>query len=166
MVIDFSDLIRKKVTRKNLDLTFRMDNFVEEGESIEFAEPVKLEASLSLIGDIINFDGKLSTVLSLACSRCTEAFKYDLEIDIHEKFTSNKDNDNEDIIFIDSDMVDITEIIQNNISTSLPFKKLCSESCKGLCQHCGANLNFSTCKCENDDIDPRLAKFKDMFSTD
>ena len=56
--------------------------------------------------------------------------------------------------------------MENNILLTLPIKRLCKEDCKGLCQQCGNNLNLSTCQCDNDDIDPRLAKLKDLFSTD
>jgi uncharacterized protein len=86
---------------------------------------------------------------------------------IEEKFTTNdKANKDDDLIFINSDTLDITEIIENNIILTLPIKRLCKEDCKGLCHKCGTNLNFSTCHCNDDDIDPRLAKLKDLFLTD
>ncbi|MFR1077316.1 MAG: DUF177 domain-containing protein, partial [Romboutsia timonensis] len=42
---------------------------------------------------------------------------------------------------------------------------------KGLCQGCGANLNIEACSCNesaNDEeiIDPRFAKLKDIFKND
>ena len=48
---------------------------------------------------------------------------------------------------------------------------LCKEDCKGLCQGCGANLNIEACSCNesaNDEeiIDPRFAKLKDIFKND
>ena len=47
-------------------------------------------------------------------------------------------------MFIDSDTLDITEIIENSIISTLPIKRLCKEDCKGLCSKCGANLNIET----------------------
>ncbi|MGB9809870.1 MAG: YceD family protein, partial [Caldanaerobacter sp.] len=39
---------------------------------------------------------------------------------------------------------------------SLPMKFLCKEDCKGLCPICGTNLNYGSCSCKREDIDPRL----------
>ena len=60
-------------------------------------------------------------------------------------------------------MLDLKEVAENSIYLELPFKKLCNEDCKGLCQSCGVNLNNETCSCEDLDIDPRLAGLKDFF---
>jgi len=87
-------------------------------------------------------------------------------IHAHEKFSNNSDNKDDEIIFIDGDTIDITNIVKNNIILSLPFKKLCKDDCKGICQNCGGNLNTTSCHCKEDDIDPRLAKLKDLFSAD
>lgn len=65
-------------------------------------------------------------------------------------------------MLLEDEVIDVTEVIENNIIIELPIKRLCKENCKGLCQQCGVNLNFSKCKCEKD-IDPRLAKLKDFF---
>lgn len=166
MLIDLSELLKKKITKKSLSLTFPMDSFSEKGEVIEFSKPVELSCTLSMVNDIINFDGNISTELKLSCSRCLENFYQEIHIELHELFSTNRDNRDDDIIFIDSDSIDITQIIQNGIVAALPIKLLCSDDCKGLCQNCGVNLNFSACKCEKNDIDPRLAKLKDMFFAD
>ncbi|WP_341458640.1 DUF177 domain-containing protein [Clostridium tetanomorphum] len=103
--------------------------------------------------------------MELTCSRCLEKFSKDIEIEVNEKFSSDNANKDDDYIFIDSDAIDITEIIENNITLSLPIRRLCKEECKGLCQTCGTNLNHSRCNCKNEDIDPRLAKLKELFSS-
>lgn len=166
MTINISELLKKKIASQELHLVFEEESFSFDGENIVFSKPVRLDGTLSLTGDLLILDCTISTELILNCSRCLEEFKYPVEIEIEEKFSNNPDNKDDDIIFIDSDTIDITEIIQNDIGMSLPFKKLCKDECKGLCQHCGTNLNVNTCKCEQDDIDPRLAKLKDMFTAD
>ena len=45
-----------------------------------------------------------------------------------------------------------------------PMQVLCKEDCKGLCPSCGANLNLTTCDCDSTDLDPRMAKIRDVFS--
>lgn len=165
MLIDISDLIGKKTNKKEVSVSFEGKNITFEGEDIQFVDPIKVEAIITTTGDIINFDGTVQTTLNLACSRCLENFNYPLEIEIHEKFSKVLRDEDNDIIVINNDNIDFSPIIETNIILSLPMKKLCSEECKGLCSVCGTNLNHSTCNCEKNDTDPRLAKLREFFST-
>lgn len=167
MTIDVLDLIRKKVSKKKVHLVYEEESFYDEGEKIEFLSPIILDGELHLTGDVIDLDGRVITELSLPCSRCLVNFNHSIDILIHEIFSPNPDNKDEDeIIFVEGDTIDVTDIIKNNILLSLPVKKLCKDDCEGLCQHCGTNLNVANCDCDNEDIDPRLAKLKDLFSAD
>jgi len=47
---------------------------------------------------------------------------------------------------------------------ALPMKPLCGEACKGLCRHCGTNLNKSSCDCAPTWDDPRLAPLKGLLN--
>ncbi|WP_366936345.1 DUF177 domain-containing protein, partial [Veillonella sp.] len=40
---------------------------------------------------------------------------------------------------------------------------LCQDDCKGLCVHCGANLNVSPCSCESFVVDPRFAELRALL---
>ena len=40
---------------------------------------------------------------------------------------------------------------------------LCREDCKGLCPHCGKDLNEGPCGCEPRQIDPRLEALKKLL---
>ncbi|MDP4177418.1 MAG: DUF177 domain-containing protein [Bacillota bacterium] len=165
MTIDISDLLKKKSGEKKIDLIIEASDFKSD-EFIKFNKPVHLSGILNLLGDIINFDGIIRTELELVCSRCNENFNQNIDIPIVEKF-SNKEKDInvfDDIIYFNGDNIDITDVIQNNIIMTLPIKMLCMEDCKGLCQNCGTNLNFHSCNCSKDTIDPRLSKLKDLFS--
>jgi uncharacterized protein len=43
------------------------------------------------------------------------------------------------------------------------MKPLCSETCKGICPHCGTDLNKGSCTCEKNTVDPRLEVLKKFF---
>lgn len=47
------------------------------------------------------------------------------------------------------------DVVREQVLLSLPNRTLCSEDCKGLCQHCGANLNTESCTCDRAPSDPR-----------
>lgn len=165
MQIDISDLIGKRLKQKEVNTSFKGNGFTLEGEEVEFIDPIIIEGVFTTSGDIINFHGKIKTTLGLACSRCLENFNYPFELEISENFSKVIHDEDNDIIIIDSDRVDFSPIIETNLILSLPMKRLCSEECKGLCSVCGTNLNYSNCNCEKSDIDPRLAKLREFFST-
>lgn len=166
MKINVADFMKNKTAKKDLHLSVTLQDFDDGLEEIKVLSPVEVEGSIFMTGSILNLKASISTDLELSCSRCLMPFKYRFDGNVDEKFTLNSDSKDDDVIFMESDTLDITEIIENNIILSLPIKRLCSDSCKGLCQICGANLNLTTCNCRKDDLDPRLAKLKDMFSTD
>ena len=166
MKIDIFDLSSKKITSQPIDLSLGFDKLFDGYENVNFSKPIILKGSLNLVGDIINLEARLTTELSLACSRCLEKFSYPLEIEINEQFSRNKNNEDDDIILIEGDKLDITDTIENSIFLDLPVTKLCKEDCKGLCQHCGADLNKSSCNCTEKNEDPRFTELKNLFSSD
>jgi len=44
--------------------------------------------------------------------------------------------------------IDVRADIRDMLLLSLPLRLLCCEDCRGICQRCGANLNFENCCCE------------------
>ena len=164
MVIDISDLIRGNIDSKEECLVFETDVLLQESGDIQFTKPVKLDSTLNFASDIISLDGRITTRLRLSCSRCLEEFYTDIDVEVHEKFSGNLNNKDDEINFIEGDVIDISNIIENIIEMALPIKKLCNEECKGLCHHCGINLNLLNCNCEKGNLDPRLKKLGDLFS--
>jgi uncharacterized protein len=50
----------------------------------------------------------------------------------------------------------LEDVVREQVLLSLPGRTLCQQNCKGLCVHCGQNLNTGTCDCEKTEaIDPR-----------
>lgn len=164
MYIDLSELKNKKHGRKELNLEICKEYFNDNGEIVKFLRPIKFIGSVRYVDGIFDLIGKAETEVLLACSRCDDSFSKSISIDIKEKLSDTINNDDAEIILIDIDKLNLYQIIENSLVLELPVKRLCSESCKGLCQQCGTNLNSSECKCNNEDIDPRLAKLKELFS--
>ena len=70
--------------------------------------------------------------------------------------------DNAPVAVID-DVLDISEIVETSIISTLPIKRVCKEDCKGLCQECGCNLNYNTCSCNKEDVDIRFESLRGLF---
>ena len=45
---------------------------------------------------------------------------------------------------------------------ALPLKVTCREDCRGLCVHCGKNLNEEQCSCTTAVVDPRWTALQEI----
>ena len=111
---------------------------------------------------ILTIIGNVKGLIEMQCSRCLEIFSHNIDLDIFEEFTNNSDKEDDSIAFFEDNLY-LSEVIVNNVISTLPIKKLCNENCKGLCHECGTNLNLGTCNCNSDNIDIRMAKLMDLF---
>ena len=164
MKIQISDIVSGKGRHKNIDYTFEMNPFEFEGDIIKPVSSCSVQGDISSKDNILLLNINIKVNLEMNCSRCLDTFIYPIDIDIEERFTNNKElQDNEEIIFVDSDTLDIAKIVENVIISTLPIKRLCTDDCKGLCYQCGKNLNEGSCQCETNDVDLRLAKLQELF---
>ncbi|RMD95294.1 MAG: DUF177 domain-containing protein [Calditrichaeota bacterium] len=101
------------------------------------------------------------------CDRCLEPFSRDLDSDFRVTYSSDPEfvRLDEDIRLIPPDQaeIDISEDVRETVLLAIPIKLLCKEDCKGLCPHCGANLNFETCTCPGPQLDPRWEALKKLM---
>jgi len=82
--------------------------------------------------------GTLSVGLGLACARCSEKFSTTIaDSDFLRAYPVSKDTDS----------VDITVDMREELLLRIPDFPVCSDGCKGLCAQCGANLNKGSCDC-------------------
>jgi uncharacterized protein len=58
----------------------------------------------------------------------------------------------------------LEDALREQVLLAVPLKTLCREDCKGLCPHCGKNLNESQCSCAEQREDPRWAALKEIRS--
>jgi uncharacterized protein len=52
-----------------------------------------------------------------------------------------------DITYLSNDYVDLSEVLTEQLQLQVPFQPLCKADCKGMCSHCGADLNTGRCAC-------------------
>ena len=111
-------------------------------------------------------DGSCRLVIQIPCDRCLEPV--DVTFDLN--FSKNVDlSDNVQIDeldeknYIDGYNLDVDKLLYNEILIGWPMKILCSETCKGICNTCGQNLNKGTCNCEDTSLDPRMSVIRDVF---
>lgn len=138
---------------------------VAEAASVHVKADARFDEGLYVI------DGKLSTTLTLKCSKCLTTYEWPLSVDWHEVFSreqpvDEEDDENAHVHFVDENEVDLTPYIQEVLLLEIPFVPVCREDCQGLCPTCGINRNRDRCDCTQEVIDPRLAELEKFFSSE
>ncbi|NIR49485.1 DUF177 domain-containing protein [candidate division KSB1 bacterium] len=103
------------------------------------------------------------------CDSCLTAFTDTIEEQFEVLFTTDRafaDTDEDLVRLIDARTreIDLKTGVRDGLLLSIPMKVTCSENCKGLCSHCGANLNETSCECKHETIDPRWEKLRKLVS--
>jgi uncharacterized protein len=80
---------------------------------------------------------------------------FDLPVE-HVLVRELADENNDELILLESFRMDLDELVSDDIFLSLPTKFLCRDDCQGVCPTCGQNLNDGPCSCKKT-VDPRLA---------
>lgn len=122
-------------------------------------------------GDTIYIRGKLTAQISQACSRCLEPATVSIGGDFAYTLVPEKAQVEEDLeltaeelemSYYHGDFIDLAPMICEQIVLQAPMRVLCTDDCKGLCPHCGINLNSGSCNCHSDVVDDRLAVLKNF----
>jgi len=163
MKVQISDIISGKDRGKNFNYTFEMQQFNFEGDIINPIGFCEVIGVISSDSDMLILSAKIKANLEMICSRCLDTFIYPIDIDIEERFTTNRSTDNDEAIVVMDDVLDITEIVETSMISTLPIKRVCKDDCKGLCQKCGCNLNYNACSCQKEDVDIRFEALKGLF---
>jgi len=72
------------------------------------------------------------------------------------------DESEEDLFQMEDDEIDLDDILYTCFVFDMDAKNLCKPDCAGLCDGCGANLNYEKCSCKKQ-IDPRWAVLEQLL---
>ncbi|MDD8042376.1 MAG: DUF177 domain-containing protein [Verrucomicrobiota bacterium] len=125
-------------------------NLREEFLRLDHPLRYRLDAE-SITGGIL-VRGALATTVTAACDRCLQTFEFEVEV--------------EDFVYLHEDLsvssFDLTPLMREDILLLLPQRAVCSSACRGLCPHCGQNLNDGPCGCEVQSNDLRWGALDDL----
>lgn len=131
------------------------------------AEPVRI--SMTNLGNSkVALKAETRLVLEGICDRCLTpvdvpvALSEEEELDL-SKTEEERLQDLDETPYLHGAELDVDEWISTLVHIHMPMKILCSPGCKGICNRCGANLNFETCSCGQAPADPRMAAVLDIF---
>lgn len=167
MIVDLSSLRQNPGRTQPLALESETLDGLTDG--LTLAGTVHLTGTLTGGDRRVTLTAHVKATIETVCDRCLKPLSYALGFDISEVLMSAHDVDvlvdhgadreeleSENWIYNDAHL-DLNYLVLDAILTQLPLRHLCRPDCKGLCPHCGADLNDGPCDCENTEIDPRWA---------
>jgi uncharacterized protein len=154
--IDYTDDIRQTGP---LTVEGRVDLVEEHHGPNEIVEDIRIRA---------HYSGEFE----LPCARCIEPVAESLSgdfdllyrpaglpVDVEEHSITTSETE---IGYYQGDGLDLEDVLREQVLLTLPARVLCQPDCKGLCPHCGQNLNTTSCTCENVVVDPRWNALADL----
>lgn len=106
---------------------------------------------------------ELTLIVDRECSRCLTSFEHPIIIDIEELYASPRPIDESEFFIGQDGQLDLAPLLRAETLIQLSLREYCQPNCLGLCVHCGTNLNEATCDCAANQIDPRMAKLKELL---
>ena len=133
-------------------------------ESEFFPGPIFLKAVVDKIEHLFRITLNIKTEAISVCDRCLDKFKNNINMTIEQLYQigSSDFNQEDDIERLPENTkeIDLTKAIHDAFIMNRPIQLICDQHCKGLCPHCGTNLNKKKCNCTSTETDPRLEKLK------
>ena len=146
-------------------------DLLPEKEKNDFSiEGIDVFCQAKRIREAVFIEGSLETTVASNCCRCLDVTHLPVKIDFRYTFLpeKNRAKQQEDELsaedleygYYEDDVIDLDSLIFEQVMLQIPIKILCTDACKGLCSHCGINLNAADCGCHTEQIDERLAVLK------
>jgi uncharacterized protein len=163
-----------QIPAEGLEIHFRgaEDLLHPSGERVYLLRPVEATLHFLRTPTGVSVRGHISSDLQLHCSRCSELFALPVSEEFGVEYRSllggGVEEEHElgpeelDVDFFDGAKIDVEELVRENVLLALPVQPLCHAGCRGLCPHCGTNLNRGTCPCSSTSLDPRWRKLESL----
>ncbi len=165
-VIELEKLSQER--RMILEGIFEAQTVELPGVQCKVLRPIEVKMVVVMAKDGVVVGGYARTVLEHPCDRCLKPVQVKINGTIEALYKpineAPKEKEEElqslrNVLYYSSDKIDLSERIIEAIVIDAPMRVLCKPDCRGLCPHCGTDLNDDPKHvCEENRIDPRLNK--------
>lgn len=141
--IKVSDLLTGEVGKKaELEREVKLSESFEDFNFSPLLFEIEIQnADLGIILGKFKISGKIAG----SCFRCLKKIEKDFRFEFNANFCKQKREDCDSLI--KNSELNFKDIFIQELEARLPVKFLCKDSCKGLCEICGGDLNVKKCKC-------------------
>lgn len=156
------DSVSDEPVRFDLELSFSIEAL--DREPLLEISPARIEGQVARIEGGYSLDARLRHSGKLECSRCLAAYPFEedepFSLVLYKRppasgMEVSLEKEDLDAYFYDDPQLALKPIVEERIQMSVPMKPLCREECRGLCAHCGHDLNLGNCGCSGESGDPR-----------
>ena len=169
MKINVFDILPEKGKKLSFDgheeflreILARLADDEDQAVGLHQAPAIRAALELTRDGRTVFVHGDAHATIHPPCARCLKPVQVDLdpEIDLTYLPDPNADaaataderelgaDDLDEFTYV-NDEIDVGGLLNEQLLLEKPFRVLCSESCKGLCPSCGANLTDAPCSCK------------------
>lgn len=164
--LDVEQLKKVPGERRRVSFVSELPSLSLDGREVSLLKPAHFDLILTNLGDAITVEGLIAVDLQVSCHRCLVEFPLSLKVDFLETYQDKSQlpyHVQEDRVPFEGETIEIEPEVMNAVYLGIPMRLICHEQCRGLCQHCGINLNQEQCHCTEDEFDPRLAKLKNLL---
>ncbi len=105
---------------------------------LQFIAPLDVSAKVRRTENEVLVQTNVRGRYTSFCGRCLEKIERDWSGDFFFHIPINRDTES----------IDLDEDIRQEVIVNVPARVLCKEDCRGICLHCGADLNKETCQCK------------------
>ena len=172
MLIDLSKMLDGTVDTVAVHLDFPA-GFVSDMPGIDFDTPFTLEGKITDSAGYMRLEASASVPYGTVCARCLKPLRRSCEITVDKTVAVKESLENADAgeiedqyILIENGNVSLDDAVGEQLYMNMPWKILCREDCRGLCQYCGQDLNEKQCSCEEEHkktVNPSFAKLGELF---
>ena len=139
----------KELDKKLFDID--TNQFLSD-ELIFFEDKITGVLSVDRNSNGYHIRGSMQIPFEQTCDRCLKTFHNLKKSEFSFWLTDNDDilqDDSNEVIFFskDANEIDLSSSFRELVLLEQQMKTLCSKDCKGLCSHCGADLNDGNCGC-------------------
>ena len=127
-----------------IDLCLKIEETSSLSEDFSLFEPLKVSGEAFFQLNTLYLAIQIDTVVEEPCCCCLAPVR--MTVDCHERFPVSLPEG--------EDSIDLTSEVVGLISASLDPRPLCRPDCRGLCPHCGVDLNehpAHICQVEEDE---------------
>src|SRR5713101_4518388 len=142
---------------------------IDLGDEVRQRSALRSEGRADLVEE---HHGKHKTSLEVACARCLDPVVHQVERSFDLLYRPlGTDSGHEELSVTDAEAeigyyqgegLLLEDTLREQVLLALPLKTICREDCKGLCPHCGKNLNEIQCSCVDEVEDPRWSALKEI----
>ena len=166
MILQLKPLFAGEIERLEIDAKLDLSSFEFHG-TCPLSKPVEVKGAIVVRAEMLWLNATASYHFEGVCDRCLNPVhqEYTTEME-HILVSSLNGEETDELVLVENDELELEPLVETDIFLDLPQKTLCKSDCRGLCQHCGKNLNDGLCGCHEKKVDPRMAVLASLLTED